>query len=208
MPDRGVMMEPPSFQYEAEQRWLVSNKEELRRRLRYRGAVVLGELHVTDDWFVPARIQTYRQHNNWLRTDHAAPIRIRTVQGPTRNNARLEVKRPIASDTYNISREISVGITDGGSARRILEELGLRCLITLEKQRTIFRINDLYECNVDEYSDDSTILELEVLSTEQSVVLPDTLRRLGRTLAGGIAAPLPKSAAIYFIDRKLKGQPL
>lgn len=79
-------MEPPGFQYEAEQRWLVSDEEELRRRLAYQGAVIITELHVKDDWFVPARIQTYRQHNNWLRTGHAAPTRIRTVQGKAKSS--------------------------------------------------------------------------------------------------------------------------
>jgi predicted adenylyl cyclase CyaB len=201
-------MEPPVSQYEAERRWLVSDKEEVYRRLAQQGAILIGESYVKDDWFVPASIQTRRQHDNWLRTDRAAPTRIRTIQDNARSSIRLEVKRPVVAGEYNVSREISIGVSDGALAKEIIEALGLRCLITLEKRRKTFRIDDLCEGNVDEYSDGSTILELEVLSTDRDVKLPVALGDLGETLANGIAVLLVKSAAIYFIDRKLSNRPL
>ena len=147
--------------YESELRFIIIDVDELGRRLLSRNAIVVDEYLVLDEWYVPRDIRTYEDHERWLDSGSATPIRLRIRSRPRGKDIVLEIKTPAVPGNYTTVKETSMEVNDETTARHFLRELGLTEIITLQKSRSVYELTSTLSCFVDRYSDGSAILEVE-----------------------------------------------
>lgn len=190
-------------QYESELRFIVTDEAELERRLLLQSSPVTDQYVVSDEWYVPQHIRTYEAHELWLDSGSAIPIRLRVLARPHEKRVLLEIKTPAELGDYSLLKEISMEVNDETAARHFLKELNLDAIISLQKRRTVYQLDQNIACSIDRYSDGSTILEVEVAGDTAELGMAQDIANASRHLVLDIARPLPRSAVLYFIDRHL-----
>lgn len=188
--------------YEVEWRFIVSELPALLARLDVLGAALIEESWISDDWFVPSWVTTHAEHEEWLDSANAAPVRVRSVSRNGESRSCLEVKRPVSTGSFDVCKEVSVDVDDAEKAGRVLEELSMRRLIGLRKLRKTYRVEEFYTCHIDEYDKSVVILEVEAMVRSPGD-LPPRMRTVADYLSRGISCALNVSSAIYLIEMHL-----
>jgi predicted adenylyl cyclase CyaB len=193
------------LQYEAELRFLVADRRELIRRLSLANALHTEKFEIADNWFVPAGINSHSEHEEWLSSGKASPVRIRTLMHADQALSFIEVKRPVLTNNFDIAKEVSVRVDDCHAAERVLEAIGLRSLAVLTKTRNTYQIDQLWTCHLDTYTSGECILELEsmLLELKEKEKIIPALLEASDALVSAISVRLKTSSAVYLINKYL-----
>lgn len=129
--------------------------EELADRAAALGFLPEEQVQETDVYFNGTE-------RDFRRTDEA--LRLRSVQrlpdGP--RESLITYKGPKLDRVSNARTEYETGVSDGGTAQKLLEALGYRPLAVVDKIRQTYRREDVTLC-LDEVAGLGRFLELEIL---------------------------------------------
>lgn len=193
------------MQTETELRYAVPDAEVVRRRLTDHGAIPEGVVEVVDTWYVPEHIRSNEDHDTWLESGRAAPLRIRDVQRLLDRNVVIEVKRPIHPYAFNVNHEARIPLASFEEGENFAKALGYHCLAKLEKRRESYLLNSL-RISIDSYSAAAiTVLEFEAVSSDGPQT-EQALRASCGTLVDAGWDELDGSAALLLIRRRLSDQ--
>lgn len=124
---------------------------------------------------------TYYQHpcRDFAETDEALRIRIRRFDGHF--EAFLTYKGPKLDSTSKTREEIEVPINDPDEHTRILEALGFREVLTVEKVREKYYVEKGITITLDEVEGLGKFIEAEAVTEDRDKV-PELVERLRKLL--------------------------
>jgi len=124
---------------------------------------------------------TYYQHpcRDFSKTDEALRIRIRRFDGHF--EAFLTYKGPKLDPTSKTREEIEVPINDPDEHARILEALGFREVLTVEKVREKYYVEKGITITLDEVDGLGKFIEAEAMTEDRDKV-PELVERLKKLL--------------------------
>jgi adenylate cyclase class IV len=190
--------------YEAELRYIVPNPSGIVHKLGTLGKGLMHAFAISDQWFVPECVRTYSDHEEWLISRDATPVRIRTAIIDGNTFSSIEVKRPTHSGDFEVCREVVMRIEDRSHGSQLLEALGLRQIITLAKRRASYRLDNFCICHLDTYQDNTVIVEIETESASLEEDARVKLYKWAARLGLDNCFKLDTSAAIHLIRMNLK----
>ncbi|WP_297480098.1 class IV adenylate cyclase [Thermococcus sp.] len=124
---------------------------------------------------------TYYQHpcRDFSKTDEALRIRVRRFNGHF--EAFLTYKGPKIDPRSKTREEIEVSIEDPDAHARILESLGFREVLTVEKVREKYYVERGITLTLDEVEGLGKFVEIEAITDDKSKV-PELVERLREIL--------------------------
>jgi adenylate cyclase class IV len=118
----------------------------------------------------------------------------------------IEAKCPARAGDFELSKEVTVNIDDPSRGAQLLEALGLRQILTLNKQRATYWLDEMCQCHIDSYFNNTVIVEIEAVSTSPEKIYKDALSEWAHRLELDNRARLSTSAAVHLIRMSLKAQ--
>lgn len=133
--------------------------EDLPARAGALGFRPVRQLRETDVYFNGTG-RDFRRTDEALRLRRACPL----PDGP--EESLLTYKGPKLDQVSNARTEYETGVTDGAAAGELLEALGYRRVLTVDKLRREYRLENVTLC-LDEVTGLGAYLELEILAPSQ-----------------------------------------
>lgn len=151
---------------EAEARFIVP--DELATTLLHRAfdgqSSNTSAVNLEDWWYAPVHIRTTIDHEAWLQSGSASPIRLRSVRaGRDYSTCTLEMKSPVQVGDYSTNRELSISVSDFEETDRLLRALGQRVTARISKTRTRIASESNVSVTMDTYTGGPHVVEIEIL---------------------------------------------
>jgi len=123
--------------HEIEAKIKVAALEPVAEKLKQLGAVFLHDIRQIDTYFMDV-------HKLLHKNDCGLRIRQQTIGN--RQSAMITFKGPRSDSQYKSRPEYETGISDAAMTEKIFESLGYSRQITLEKERSIWQIDNCLVC--------------------------------------------------------------
>ena len=127
---------------EVEVRALLEDRKRVERNLMAKGARLVQRIHVTDHWYCDARA---KNPTDASIDSSGYALRLREVRnaGERRKATSLECKTLVDRASHSFCNEYEVAIDSPLNGRKILESIGLKLFLTVEKERTLYQLRDI-----------------------------------------------------------------
>jgi len=151
---------------EVEVRILLKNRKKIENELERRGAKLIYFQSLKDYWYCPNAAKNYKQASIDA-TGFALRIRESVDRYTDKRTASLECKTLCDKKSHAICNEYEVDISEIDETRKILESIGLKEFLLIDKQRMIYEFNGVKFC-FDKIKGVGDGLEIELM-TDQDI---------------------------------------
>lgn len=148
---------------EIEVRILLQNKELIKKKLEKQGAKIIYSSHLRDYWYCPVKVKNW-QGAEIEKTGFALRIRETVDRYTDKSSASLDCKTLCDGKTHALCNEYEIDLTDLEQARKILESIGLKEFLLVDKERIIYELDDIKYC-FDDIKGVGEGLEIEMMTT-------------------------------------------
>ncbi|MBU0975436.1 MAG: excisionase family DNA-binding protein [Patescibacteria group bacterium] len=149
---------------EIELRYLLKNRTLLEKKLINLGSKVVYHGHIIDHWYIPNRIKSAEQQEEWFDKNRGCGIRIREQDnGYTgKITVSLEAKRLTKEDmNHNTFLEAEIYVDSAESTERLLELLDRKEFLTIDKDRIVYKLGNFKVC-IDDIKGFGAGVEIEI----------------------------------------------
>lgn len=185
---------------EIEVRYRLTDIQEALNRIVNSGAVLQKKFHIVDHWFIPKNITNLNEHDKWYNIQRGVAIRIRENDV---NSVLLETKQLVVSKDHTSFFENSIQVNSYENAKKILLALDKKEFLTIDKKRTIFKL-DLFEIVIDEIRNFDSVLEIEIKNVDNKADALDLIRKYASTLGLTVEHEYRKSATVEVMKKLAK----
>ena len=147
---------------EVEVRILLKNRQAVENRLSDLGGRVTYASHLIDYWFCPDGAKNYKEASI-NKTGFALRIRESKDSYSGKEIASLECKTLVNGHDHALCHEHEIDITDIKSTRQILDDIGLKEFLVIDKQRVIYEYKKAKFC-FDKIKNFGDGLEIEIMT--------------------------------------------
>jgi len=147
---------------EVEVRILLKNRQAIENRLSDLGGRVAYASHLIDYWFCPDRAKNYKEASI-DKTGFALRIRESKDLYSGKEIASLECKTRAGGHDHALCNEHEIDINDIKSTRQILDDIGLKEFLVIDKQRVIYEYKKAKFC-FDKIKNFGDGLEIEIMT--------------------------------------------
>jgi predicted adenylyl cyclase CyaB len=147
---------------EVEIRILLSNRKKTENKLKSFGAKVVYASHLVDYWICPKNARNYKEAS----IDHTGyALRIRESKDlySGRSICSLECKTLSNGKDHSMCNEYEIPVDNAKEMRKILESIGLKEFLTVDKKRIIYKFKGAKFC-FDEIKGLGNGLEVEIMT--------------------------------------------
>lgn len=147
---------------EVELRYKVENANKIQQNLLILGAELVQQSHIIDHWFIPIGIKNMDEEIIWFDKKRNTGIRIREYINEYGNqvDTTLETKRLTLSLNHDTFLETSVKVESYIKAKDFLEMLDRKEYLTIDKNRLLYKTEQLAIC-IDSIKDYGSGIEIE-----------------------------------------------
>lgn len=149
---------------EVEIRILLKNRKKIEDELERRNAKLVYFQKLKDYWYCPKSAKDYMQASIDT-TGFALRIRESIDKYTDKRTASLECKTLCDDKSHAICNEYEVDIPEIDETRKILESIGLKEFLVIDKERMIYQIDNIKFC-FDNINGVGEGLEIEVITDE------------------------------------------
>ena len=134
-----------SNQKEVEIRFYPINHTTLIKQLESKGAKLFGKKHLIDYWFCDKNVETVDEAS-FDHSGYALRIRCTKDLASGQESHSMECKTPCSGDDHSLCNEYEIDLSDTDQARKILEAIGMKEFLVVEKERIQYRYHDADFC--------------------------------------------------------------
>lgn len=149
---------------EVEIRILLKNRGKIEQGLKCRGAKLVYFQKLKDYWYCPAAARDYKEASI-DSTGFALRIRESVDRYTGKRTASLECKTLCDGKTHAVCNEYEVDVPEIDETRKILQSIGLKEFLIIDKERIIYELDNIKFC-FDEIKGVGEGLEIEVMTDE------------------------------------------
>jgi len=147
---------------EVEVRILLKNRPAVEREIKKRGAKMVYFEKLKDYWYCPNHAKNFEQAST-DKTGFALRIRKSIDNYTGKQTATLECKTLCNGKDHAMCNEYCVDLQDTDQMRKILQSIGLREFLVINKERTIYQLDETKFC-FDDIEGVGRGLEIEIMT--------------------------------------------
>lgn len=185
---------------EVEIRILLKNRRKIEDNLKNSGAKVIYFTQLKDYWYCPKNVKNY-QNASIDKTGFALRIRETTDKYSNKKSAALECKTLYDGKNHALCHEHEIDLPNVAQTRKILEDIGLKEFLIIDKERTIYQYRR-FKCCFDKINGIGQGLEIEMLAKNNLKKAYDKIISFAKTIGINDAEILDKSLT-YLAMKKL-----
>lgn len=152
---------------EVELRILLKNRKAIEEKIKNQSAKLIYYTHLIDHWYCPQNVKNYKE----ACTDNIGyALRIREAKDEYtgRHICSLECKTLCNGINHAFCNESEIDINDIEQAQNILKAIGLKEFLTIDKERTIYKKEEVKYC-FDKIKGLGEGLELEIMTNKKNI---------------------------------------
>lgn len=196
--DEFIEGKPHEDEKEVEIRFATKKRKAVEKKLLEMGAKVVYHGHVIDHWYVPLSINDLDGKDEWFESAKGYGLRIREQDNGYTGNitASIEVKRLAEPMKHEVCIETEFQIPDFESADNLLNLMNHKKMVTLDKDRLVYKINDI-KVVIDDIKSFKTGIELEIMTHKEPKKEISKLKKFAEQLGLDIDKELTDKSVTY-----------
>jgi len=149
---------------EVEIRLRLKNPSLTKNRLKKLGTEIIGSYQIIDYWFCPKAVKNHQQA---LIDNTGFALRIRDLKNLSngKKTVQLECKTLVDGKDHCLCHEHEILLNDTKMMRHILNDIGLKEFLKVDKFRTVYRYKNIKLC-FDKIKKLGNGLEIEILTKD------------------------------------------
>jgi len=190
---------------EIELRYLLKDRKVLETRLLNLGAKIVYHGHVIDHWFIPKYIKSREQEEEWFDKNRGCGLRIREQDnGYTgKITTSIEAKRLTKEMNHNTFLEAEVTVDSYEDANSLMELMGRKEFLTIDKDRVVYKYKDFKIC-IDDIKDFKVGVEIEINTFKDRETALKKISRISKRLGLSEKDRAEKSITVLAFDKLAK----
>ncbi|MDD3647878.1 MAG: CYTH domain-containing protein [Candidatus Dojkabacteria bacterium] len=197
---------PRKDKIEIELRYLFKDRKLLEKRLLDLGAKISYHGHIIDHWYIPNRIKSREQEEEWFDKNRGCGLRIREQDnGYTgKVTVSLEAKRLTKEDmNHDTFLEAEIYVDSIENAKRLLELLDRKEFLVIDKNRIVYKYEDFKIC-IDDIKGFGAGVEIEIESCSTRETALEKIRSMAKRLGLQEKDRVAKSMTVLAFDKLAK----